>query len=68
MGFGRGRPCFMRHLVLGFRNQRGYANDTCLDGSSVALGELANGHVRAESGSIACDGASKAYVWHSVAP
>ena len=27
-------------------------NDTCLDGSSVALNELTNGYVRVESGSI----------------
>ena len=29
-------------------------NDTCLDGLSTALNELANGYVRAESGSIIC--------------
>ena len=23
VGFGRGQPCFMRHLILGFHNRRG---------------------------------------------
>jgi len=41
-GFDRGRPCFIHHPILGFHNWRGKANDTCLDGSSVALGKLAN--------------------------
>ena len=40
------------HPILGFHNQRGRANDTCLNGSSVALNELANGYVHVESGSI----------------
>jgi len=41
---------------------------TCLDGLSDALGELINGHVRAEFGSVIRDGAGKALVWHSAAP
>ena len=41
---------------------------THLDGSSNVLSELANGHVRAESGSIIRDRVGKALVWHSAAP
>ena len=52
LGSDRGRSCFTRHPVLGFHNRRGRANDTCLDGSSVVLNELANGYVRVKSGSI----------------
>ena len=40
----------------------------CLDGSSDAFGELANGYVRVDSGSIVRDGVGKALVWYSVAP
>ena len=38
------------------------------DGSSDALGELANGYFQMESGLVACDGVSKALVCHFVAP
>ena len=41
---------------------------TCLDGLSDALDELANGHVRAESGFVVRDGVGKALMWHSAAP
>jgi len=54
LGSDTGRPCFARYPVLGFLNQRGLVDDTCLDGSSVALNELANGYVRVKSGSIIC--------------
>ena len=40
----------------------------CLDGSSDALGELTNGYVRAESGSVVRDRVGKALVWHFAAP
>ena len=46
----------------------GVGDVTCLDGSSYALDELANGDVRTESGPIARDRVRKALGWHSVAP
>ena len=40
---------------------------TCLDVLSDTLGELANGHVQVESGSIFCDRVGIALMWHSTA-
>ena len=41
---------------------------TYLDGSSDALGELPNGHVRVESKSIIHDRVGIALMWHSTTP
>ena len=46
IGLGRGRSSFVRHPIRDCCNQRGWANVTCLDGSSDALGGLTNGHVQ----------------------
>ena len=40
----------------------------CLDGSSDVFDELANGYVRAKSGSNIRDRVDKALMWHSTAP
>ena len=48
---------FVRYPVLGFSQPEGLSFVACLDrsGSSDALGELANGYDRVESGSIVRD-------------
>ena len=65
LGSDRGRSCFTRHPVLGFHNRRGRANDTCLDGSSVVLNELANGMFMWNLGPSFADGVDRALMWHS---
>ena len=49
---------YVRYPVLGFSQPEGLSFVACLDhsGSSDALGELANGYDRVESGSIVHDG------------
>ena len=49
---------FVRYPVLGFSQLEGLSFVFCLDrlGSSDALGELANGYDRVESGSVVHDG------------
>jgi hypothetical protein len=63
-----GRQGVDAELLRCFRNRRGWANVTCLDGSSDVLGELANGHVWVESGSTVCIEVGIALMWHSTAP
>ena len=48
----------VRYPVLGFSQPKGLSFVPCPNrsGSSDALGELANGYDRVESGSVVCDG------------